>query len=87
MPASVTKDLAEIAWRYRHKGVAGFDLAGPENGFSSKDHKVILSNDYISNIEDAFDLVRAKCVNVTLHSGYPNDKLTIRRRSWCRIYS
>ena len=43
--------------RYRHKGVVGFDLAGPEDGFSSKNHA------------EAFSIIRAKCINVTLHSG------------------
>lgn len=52
-----TKNLAEIAWRYRHRGVVGFDLAGPEDGFSSKQH------------QEAFAIVRRQCVNVTLHSG------------------
>ncbi|GAM28448.1 hypothetical protein SAMD00019534_116240 [Acytostelium subglobosum LB1] len=54
---SVTKDLAEIAWRYRSKGVVAFDLAGAENGFSSTLHK------------EAFALIRQKGVNCTLHSG------------------
>jgi len=49
--------LAEIAWRYKHKGVCGFDLAGPEEGYSSKYHK------------DAISIVRRKFVNITLHSG------------------
>jgi adenosine deaminase len=57
LPSKVTQNLAEIAWRYRHKGIVGFDLAGPEEGFSSKHHK------------DAFVLVRSKCINCTLHSG------------------
>jgi len=57
LPSHVTQDIAEIAWRYRHKGVSGFDLAGPEYGFSSKLHRA------------AFDVVRAKLVNCTLHSG------------------
>eukprot|EP00026_Physarum_polycephalum_P003424 Phypoly_transcript_03435.p1 GENE.Phypoly_transcript_03435~~Phypoly_transcript_03435.p1 ORF type:complete len:770 (+),score=83.44 Phypoly_transcript_03435:62-2371(+) len=57
LPSSTTKDLAEIAWRYRHKGVVGFDLAGPESGFSSKNHA------------EAFSIIRSKCINVTLHSG------------------
>ncbi len=35
-----TEKLAEIAWRYSHKGVVGFDLAGPEEGYSSEKHKV-----------------------------------------------
>lgn len=32
-------------------------MAGPEKGFSSKDHAT------------AFSIVRSKCINVTLHSG------------------
>lgn len=57
MDPEVTKTLAEIAWRYKHKGVVGFDLAGPEDGFSSKQH------------EEAFRVVTHKLLNVTLHSG------------------
>eukprot|EP01125_Pyxidicula_operculata_P010697 TRINITY_DN3522_c0_g2_i1.p1 TRINITY_DN3522_c0_g2~~TRINITY_DN3522_c0_g2_i1.p1 ORF type:complete len:537 (-),score=82.12 TRINITY_DN3522_c0_g2_i1:769-2379(-) len=53
----ITKDLADIAWRYKGKGVRGFDLAGPEHGFSAKIHR------------DAFDLIRKHCVNCTIHSG------------------
>jgi adenosine deaminase len=82
LPASVTKSLAEIAWRFSDRGyvssghqesptwnsgnifvnfligdfrVVAFDLAGPEKGFSSKVHK------------EAFDLLRRKSVNLTLH--------------------
>jgi adenosine deaminase len=40
MDPSMTRKLAEIAWRYRDKGVVAFDLAGPEKGFSSEHHKV-----------------------------------------------
>eukprot|EP01112_Ceratiomyxa_fruticulosa_P016878 TRINITY_DN515_c0_g6_i2.p1 TRINITY_DN515_c0_g6~~TRINITY_DN515_c0_g6_i2.p1 ORF type:complete len:791 (+),score=159.06 TRINITY_DN515_c0_g6_i2:740-3112(+) len=57
LPSDVTHDLAEITWRYRHKGVCAFDLAGPEVGYSSKEHK------------EAFQLVRDKCIHCTLHSG------------------
>ena len=57
LPSEQTQDIAEIAWRYRHKGVCGFDLAGPENGFSSKLHRA------------AFEIVRSKGINCTLHSG------------------
>mgnify|MGYP001810836224 CR=1 FL=1 len=46
-----TENIAEIAWRYRHKGVCGFDLAGPEHGFSSKLHRA------------AFEIVRSKGIN------------------------
>ncbi|KAM9975803.1 hypothetical protein ACTFIW_013193 [Dictyostelium discoideum] len=54
---SISKDLAEITWRYRHKGAIAFDLAGPEDGFSSKYHK------------EAFSIIRNKGINCTLHSG------------------
>eukprot|EP01105_Mastigella_eilhardi_P005487 TRINITY_DN17187_c0_g1_i1.p1 TRINITY_DN17187_c0_g1~~TRINITY_DN17187_c0_g1_i1.p1 ORF type:complete len:761 (-),score=213.98 TRINITY_DN17187_c0_g1_i1:118-2400(-) len=57
LPASESYNIAEIAWRYRHKGVAAFDLAGPEHGFSSKLHKT------------AFELIRNKCIHCTIHSG------------------
>eukprot|EP00727_Mastigamoeba_balamuthi_P007369 m51a1_g3252 adenosine deaminase, putative (283) ;mRNA; r:156363-161587 len=57
LPSRETQNIAEIAWRYRHKGVCGFDLAGPEHGFSSKLHK------------SAFEIVRKKCINCTVHSG------------------
>jgi len=57
MPASESCKIAEIAWRYRHKGVVAFDLAGPEFGFSSKIHK------------SAFELIRNKCIHCTIHSG------------------
>lgn len=35
-PPDVTKHLAEIVWRFKHKGVCAFDLAGPENGTTLK---------------------------------------------------
>ncbi|KAJ4459126.1 putative Adenosine deaminase [Paratrimastix pyriformis] len=57
MDAQFSKNMAEIAWRYRDQGVVGFDLAGPEEGFSSKNHR------------EAFDIVRSNCLNCTLHSG------------------
>eukprot|EP01119_Soliformovum_irregulare_P011081 TRINITY_DN2753_c0_g1_i1.p1 TRINITY_DN2753_c0_g1~~TRINITY_DN2753_c0_g1_i1.p1 ORF type:complete len:722 (+),score=251.54 TRINITY_DN2753_c0_g1_i1:20-2185(+) len=57
MDPSITAKLAEICWRYREKGVVAFDLAGPEEGFSSKMHK------------EAFDIVRSKHISCTLHSG------------------
>jgi adenosine deaminase len=53
----VSKSLAMIAWRYRNRGVIAFDLAGPEDGFSSKNHR------------EAFDIVRTNLLNCTLHSG------------------
>lgn len=56
-PPRVVKQLAEIVWRYREKGVCAFDLAGPEYGFSSKYHK------------QAFDIIRSKGLFCTIHSG------------------
>ncbi|KAH3760493.1 adenosine deaminase [Pelomyxa schiedti] len=57
LPATESFKIAEIAWRYRHKGVVAFDLAGPELGFSSKIHK------------SAFEIIRNKCIHCTIHSG------------------
>ncbi|KAJ5071429.1 adenosine deaminase [Anaeramoeba ignava] len=57
MDPKVTESLAEICWRYHKKGVTGFDLAGPEDGFSSKHHR------------SAFHLVSRKMINLTLHAG------------------
>ena len=57
LPPESTTSLAEIAWRYRHKGVVAFDLAGAEDGFASRHHK------------EAFDIVRKKLLNCTIHSG------------------
>lgn len=66
MDAAITKKLAEIAWRYSHKSVVAFDLAGPEDGYSSQIHK------------DAFDIVRMKLLNCTLHSGEASSWKSIR---------
>eukprot|EP00727_Mastigamoeba_balamuthi_P003287 m51a1_g12956 adenosine deaminase, putative (617) ;mRNA; r:9-2984 len=42
LPPCETEPIAQIAWRYRHKGVCGFDLAGPEKGFPPQLHRVRL---------------------------------------------
>jgi adenosine deaminase len=56
MPSQVSLQLAQIAWRFK-PGVVGFDLAGPELGFSSKQHR------------EAYELIRSKNLNCTLHAG------------------
>ncbi|KYQ91505.1 adenosine deaminase [Tieghemostelium lacteum] len=61
MPPQICKDLAEIAWRYKSSGVCGFDLAGPEKGFSSVLFK------------EAFQIIRNKGINCTIHSGEDSD--------------
>ncbi|KAL0207760.1 hypothetical protein P9112_012388 [Eukaryota sp. TZLM1-RC] len=53
---TLTLSIAEIAWRFRNRGVVGFDLAGPENGFPPRDHK------------EAYDIIRSRGLNVTVHS-------------------
>ena len=50
-------ELAELAVAYRGRGVVGFDLAGPEDGFPAGDHRV------------AFDFLAAQFFPVTVHAG------------------
>jgi adenosine deaminase len=49
--------LAELAVAYKNKGVVGYDLAGAEEGYPSKDH------------QRAFQLILDNNVNVTIHAG------------------
>jgi adenosine deaminase len=49
--------LAELAVAYKNRGVVGYDLAGAEEGYPSKDH------------HDAFQLILNNNVNVTIHAG------------------
>ena len=49
--------LAELAVAFKNKGVVGYDLAGAEEGYPSKDH------------QDAFQLILDNNVNVTIHAG------------------
>ena len=71
MPSSVSRQLAEITWRYRERGVVGFDLAGPEKGFSSKAHR------------EAYELVRSKNLNATLHAGEVRPRPCVVLSSFC----
>jgi len=50
-------EVAQLAAQFRGKGVVGFDLAGPERGFSLSTHRA------------SIDLARAAGVPVTLHAG------------------
>jgi adenosine deaminase len=50
-------ELAELAVAYRGRGVVGFDLAGPEDGFPARDHRA------------AFDFLAAQFFPVTVHAG------------------
>lgn len=55
-PADTLK-IAQLATSFMDRGVVGFDLAGGEAGFPSKDHKT------------AFDHIRAKNGYITIHAG------------------
>jgi adenosine deaminase len=55
--ADRSREIAELAVRYRDVGVAGFDVAGPEAGYPPTDHL------------DAFHLVQRENFHATLHAG------------------
>jgi adenosine deaminase len=50
-------EIAELAVRYRDRGVVGFDIAGPEAGFPPSRHL------------DAFQLIHRANFHVTIHAG------------------
>lgn len=55
--AARSREIAELAVRYRHEGVVGFDIAGAEAGFPPSRHL------------DAFDYMRANNARFTIHAG------------------
>jgi adenosine deaminase len=55
--AEPTRDVAELALSYRHDGVAGFDIAGPENGHPP------------SRFLESFQLLRRQSAYYTIHAG------------------
>ncbi len=55
--AARSREIAELAVRYRDVGVAGFDVAGAEAGYPPTDHL------------DAFHLVQRENFHATLHAG------------------
>ncbi len=55
--AARSREIAELAVRYRDSGVAGFDIAGAEAGFPPTRHL------------DAFDYVRQQNAHFTIHAG------------------
>jgi adenosine deaminase len=50
-------EIARLAVSWRQRGVVGFDIAGPEDGFLPARHR------------DAFDFLAAEFVPVTVHAG------------------
>ncbi|QIS17927.1 adenosine deaminase [Nocardia terpenica] len=55
--AARSREIAELAVRFRHRGVGGFDIAGAEAGFPPTRHL------------DAFEYVRANLGFFTIHAG------------------
>ena len=55
--AEPTRDIAELALSYRHDGVAGFDIAGPENGYPP------------TRFLESFQLLRRQSAYYTIHAG------------------
>lgn len=55
--AEPTRDIAELTLRYRRDGVAGFDIAGPEKGYSP------------SRFLESFQLLRRQSAYYTIHAG------------------
>ncbi|MEL7208091.1 MAG: adenosine deaminase [Actinomycetota bacterium] len=50
-------EIADLAVRYRDRGIVGFDIAGPEKGFPPTRHL------------DAFQLVMRENFHITIHAG------------------
>jgi adenosine deaminase len=55
--AEPTRNIAELTLRYRRDGVAGFDIAGPEKGYSP------------SRFLESFQLLRHQSAYYTIHAG------------------
>ncbi|MBY6351701.1 adenosine deaminase [Rhodococcoides corynebacterioides] len=55
--AARSREIAELAVRYRDQGVVGFDIAGKEAGFPPSRHL------------DAFEYMRANNAHFTIHAG------------------
>jgi len=59
-------EIAQLALRHRDKGVVGFDIAGPEQGFPP--HRFV----------EAFDLLAREMFPVTIHAGEADGVESIR---------
>ncbi|MGI8696250.1 MAG: adenosine deaminase [Mycobacteriales bacterium] len=55
--AAQSREIAELAVRYRDRGVVGFDIAGPEAGYRPTRHL------------DAFEYLRRENAHFTIHAG------------------
>lgn len=52
-----SREIAELAVRFRDRGAVGFDIAGPEDGFPPSNHR------------EAFDYLAGEFFPVTVHAG------------------
>lgn len=59
-------EIAELALDHRERGVVGFDIAGPEDGFPASGHR------------EAFDLLAENFMPVTVHAGEAAGLASIR---------
>jgi adenosine deaminase len=57
MDPTLSAEIAEVCWRYRHRYVVGFDLAGPEQGFPPHKHL------------KAFHTIRQQSLSLTICAG------------------
>lgn len=71
MSPITNKEIADVCWRFRHQGVVGFDLAGPECGFPPQKHI------------KAFRTMREKSVQVTIHAGEASGAQSIEEALAC----
>jgi adenosine deaminase len=66
MSPSVSRELAELAVAYRHRGVVGFDLAGGEAGHPARAHAA------------AFEYARSHELACTCHAGEGDGAASVR---------
>ena len=67
MPPAASRELAELAVAYRHRGVVGFDLAGGERGHPARAHA------------DAFAYARCHDLACTCHAGEGDGADSVRQ--------
>ncbi len=67
MPPAVSREVAELAVAYRHRGVVGFDLAGGEAGNPARDHA------------RAFEYARMHDMACTCHAGEGDGADSVRQ--------
>ena len=60
------REVAEVAVAFRERGVVGFDIAGPEDGFPASQHR------------DAFEYLAGEFFPVTVHAGEAAGPASIR---------